>query len=82
MKTLKNKIAVALSALFLKPKYFNTDTVLQKCVHGSYVELPNGTVVEGKVQSWKDFDDGDQIQVTIDGKTYLTNSTRVVLVTR
>ncbi len=26
----------------LKPKYFNPDTVLQKCGHGSYVELPNG----------------------------------------
>lgn len=28
----------------LKPKYFNPDTVLQKCGHGSYVELPNGEV--------------------------------------
>lgn len=41
-----------------------------------------GEIIEGKVQSWKDFDDGDQIQVTIDGKTYLTNSTRVVLVAK
>ena len=61
---------------------YNKDTGAMTLGKNAYVELPNGTVVEGKVQSWKDFDNGDQIQVTIDGKTYLTNSTRVVLVTR
>ena len=85
MKTLKNKIAVTLSALFLMgvlAGYNKTFIDTTYAFEYAYVELPNGTVVEGKVQSWKDFDDGDQIQVTIDGKTYLTNSTRVVLVTR
>jgi hypothetical protein len=47
----------------------------------AYVELPNGEVVEGKVSSWRDYEDGDQIQVTIDGVTYLSNSTRIVLTT-
>lgn len=46
----------------------------------AFIELPTGEVIEGKVESWHDYSDGDQIQVTIDGKTYLTNSTRVVLV--
>lgn len=44
------------------------------------VSLPNGTVIEGKVQSWKDYEDGDQIQVKIDGITYLVHSTNVVLI--
>lgn len=44
------------------------------------VYLPNGEVVEGKVSSWKDFDDGDQIQVKIDGKTYLVHSSNIVLI--
>ena len=44
------------------------------------ISLPNGEVVEGKVSSWKDFDDGDQIQVKIDGKTYLVHSSNVVLI--
>lgn len=26
----------------LKPQYYNPDSVLQKCGHGSYVDLPNG----------------------------------------
>ena len=29
---------------YLKPKYFNPDSVLQKSGHGSYVELPTGEV--------------------------------------
>ena len=44
------------------------------------IGLPNGQVVEGKVSSWTDFDDGDQIQVKIDGKTYLVHSSNVVLI--
>ena len=44
------------------------------------IGLPNGEVVEGKVSSWTDFEDGDQIQVKIDGKTYLVHSSNVVLI--
>ena len=44
------------------------------------IGLPNGETVEGKVSSWTDFEDGDQIQVKIDGKTYLVHSSNVVLI--
>ncbi len=44
------------------------------------IGLPNGETVEGKVSSWTDFEDGDQIQVRIDGKTYLVHSSNVVLI--
>jgi len=44
------------------------------------LSLPNGEVVEGKVSSWTDFEDGDQIQVRIDGKTYLVHSSNIVLI--
>lgn len=44
------------------------------------LSLPNGEVIEGKVSSWTDFEDGDQIQVKIDGKTYLVHSTNIVLI--
>ena len=46
------------------------------------IGLPNGDVVEGKVSSWTDFEDGDQIQVKIDGKTYLVHSSNVVLISK
>lgn len=44
------------------------------------ISLPNGEVVDGKVQSWTDYEDGDQIQVKIDGVTYLVHSSQVVLI--
>ena len=43
------------------------------------ISLPNGATVEGAVQSWKDFENSDQIQVKIDGITYLVHSSDVVL---
>lgn len=45
----------------------------------AYIDIPGGQHVEGRVQSWKDYEDGDQLQIKIDGVTYLTNSSRVVL---
>ena len=44
------------------------------------IGLPNGETVEGKVSSWADFEDGDQLQIRIDGKTYLVHSSNVVLI--
>lgn len=44
------------------------------------ISLPNGEVVDGKIQSWRDYEDGDQIQVTVDGKTYLVHSTNIALI--
>lgn len=46
----------------------------------AYVKLPNGEVIEGTVQSWCDYSDGDQLQVTIDDVTYLTHASNVCLV--
>lgn len=45
-----------------------------------YIKLPNGEVIEGVVSSWKDYDNGDVVQVVIDGKTYLTHYENVVLI--
>lgn len=42
--------------------------------------LPDGAIVSGKVDSWTDFADGDQIQVKIDGVTYLVHSANIVLI--
>lgn len=46
------------------------------------IGLPNGQTVEGKVTSWTDFEDGDQLQVRIDGKTYLVHSSNVALISK
>ena len=44
------------------------------------IQLPNGEIVEGCVSSWTDFEDGDQIQLRIGDKTYLTHISNVVLI--
>ena len=45
----------------------------------AWIELPGGDVIEGPVQSWTDYEDGDQIQVKINGVIYLTDTTRCVM---
>ena len=42
------------------------------------IKLPDDTVIEGKVQSWKDYD-GEQLQIVIDDNTYLVNSVNAVM---
>lgn len=44
------------------------------------IKLQNGKVIEGKVQKWRDYEDGEQLQVTVDGVTYPTNSFNCTLI--
>lgn len=45
----------------------------------AYIKLPDGQIVAGKVESWRDFE-GEQLQVTINGITYLTSSYHCTLI--
>ena len=45
------------------------------------LQLGNGELIEGAITSWKDFDKSDMIQFTMDGITYLTHSSNVILCT-
>lgn len=44
------------------------------------IQMPNGEIVEGEVQTWNDYEDDDQIQVKIGGVIYLVHSSNVVLI--
>lgn len=44
------------------------------------VQLADGSVVKGKCQSWRDYEDGDMMQVKVDGKTYLVHSMNCSLI--
>jgi major membrane immunogen (membrane-anchored lipoprotein) len=46
------------------------------------VRLPDGSYVQGKVESWMDYDDSDQLQVRINGVTYLTSDENIVLIAK
>lgn len=43
------------------------------------IALPNGEIISGNVETWRDFEDGDQLQIQIDGTCYLVHSTNCVL---
>lgn len=58
--------------------YDSFDTVYT--YNRAIIQLPNGEVVEGKVDSWRDYDDGEQLQVKMNGKTYLASSFNCVLI--
>ena len=79
---MKKLIALALTlVLLLTLTACNKQMVdLTYSYERAILSLPNGEVVEGKVSSWTDFEDGDQIQVRIDGKTYLVHSSNIVLI--
>ena len=44
--------------------------------------LPNGEIIEGKLDSWTDYEDGDQLQIKVNGITYLIHSTDCVLISK
>lgn len=46
----------------------------------AYIQMPDGNVVQGKVENWRDYSDGDQIQVKINGNIYLVHSSKIVLI--
>lgn len=44
------------------------------------IKLPNDEIVQGEVESWSDYEDGEQLQIKFkDGNTYLTCSINAVL---
>lgn len=46
------------------------------------LSMADGTIVRGKVESWRDYEDGEQIQVKIDGVVYLVNSVNITLMNK
>lgn len=49
--------------------------------HWAIIQLGNGELIEGPVDSWRDFDESDVVQITIKGVTYLTHYANAILTT-
>ncbi len=69
-------IVLLLSGCQANKKYDILDT---QGFNYAILELPNGELIEGDIQYWRDFEDGDQIEVKINNVIYLTSSYRCVL---
>lgn len=44
------------------------------------IVTPTYEIVSGDIDSWRDFEKSDVVQVTIDGITYLTHYSNVILI--
>lgn len=81
---MKKKLALIISAIALAMSLSGCNKQIVDVTFSyerAIISLPNGEVVDGKVQSWTDFEDGDQIQVKIDGVTYLVHASQAALIT-
>ena len=45
-----------------------------------YIRLGDKDIVEGYITQWRDYDEGDEVQLLINGKYYLTHYSCVVMV--
>lgn len=78
-----SKLAAALAAVFLLLSAVSCNKQIFDTTYHfdyAYIGLPNGETVEGKVESWTDYEDGDQLQIKIDGVWYLVHSSDAVLI--
>lgn len=73
-------IMVVFGAVFLSScgnkQWIDTTYRYNRCI----IKLPNGEIISGDVQSWTDYDDGDQIQVKVNDTTYLVHSSDIALI--
>ncbi len=74
-------LLVAAVAFIINDNFYNRTLIdLTYAYDTAIIRLPDGQIVKGDVESWTDYNDGDQIQVKIDGKVYLVHSANVVLI--
>ena len=80
---MKKIILISVAALLICASLTSCNVQVVDTTYGydkAIIHLPNGEVVEGAVESWKDYDGCDQIQVKIDGVTYFCHHSNVVLI--
>ena len=73
-------LALALTACQVGNRQVGWDTT--QTFTYAIIELGNGELIEGTVTSWRDFEDSDVVQFTINDVTYLTHYSKVILTTK
>ena len=70
-------LAIAIALCLCACNYTLIDT--QYYFDSAVIRLPDGEIVGGKAERWADYE-GDQLQITIDGITYLVHANNAVLI--
>lgn len=69
------------AAYIINANFYNRTLIdLTYAYDTAIIQLPDGTIVRGEVESWTDYEGSDQIQVKVNGKTYLVHSSDVALI--
>lgn len=68
-------IAIAIILSGCNYKLIDTTYKFDKAI----VLLPDDSVVSGKIDSWTDYE-GDQLQIEIDGTTYLVHASNAAMI--
>lgn len=77
---MKKMFAVCLTSLLLlagcNKQIIDTTYKFDRAI----IRLADDTVISGAVQAWKDYEDGEQIQIKIDGVTYLVHASNITMI--
>lgn len=82
----KKKILCILLLALVIPMFAGCEGYNKQLIDTTYnfdkveIKTPSGEIISGKVESWRDFEDGDQLQIKINGVTYLTHASNVLLI--
>lgn len=71
--------AITLSACKVGNRQIGFDTT--QTFKYAVIQLGNGELIEGKIDTWRDFKDSEEVQITINGITYLTSYENVIMAT-
>ena len=69
-------IMLALVFAGCNQQIIDTTYEFDRCI----IKLPDGKIITGAVEGWKDWSDSDVIQIKVNGKTYYTHMSNVVLI--
>lgn len=76
----KTLLAIACAAILLTGCIGNYElTDLKYTFDYAIINLPNGEIIEGEIDSWRDYE-GEQLLVVIEGKSYIVSSYNCVLI--
>ncbi len=75
--TLLITICLCLASYKIENRQIGFDT--KQTFKWAIIQLGNGELIEGPVDSWRDFSQSDVVQVTINGDTYLSHYSNIIL---
>jgi hypothetical protein len=72
---------IAMAAVAIGMIFYVLSTIRSNAYRYAYITLPTGQVIEGDIESLREYDDG-KVEITIDGTKYTTSIMNAVIVNK